>query len=186
MWGIRGAAGGSFPWSRGRAYQKAFHVENPAPRRGRLTARPSGKFWIPIPMAKFLKKAQTDPFVYVRGKAQPGIGCWEKGTIKDSVEELPAPGPTFNRIPANSIPHQLQSFHQLQHQPMEQMRRRDVSWEALEGFQPEDSRELQHSHSWHLEQHSQVRGGLRFLPPGGLCQRGPNSHRALLLLFSPS
>lgn len=39
-------------WS---TYQKALQVEKPAPRRGRLTARPSGKFWIPIPMAKFLK-----------------------------------------------------------------------------------------------------------------------------------
>lgn len=36
-------------------YQKALQVENPAPRKGRLTARPSGKFWIPIPRAKFLK-----------------------------------------------------------------------------------------------------------------------------------
>lgn len=35
-------------------YQKAVHVETPDPRRGRLTASPSGKFWIPIPMAKFL------------------------------------------------------------------------------------------------------------------------------------
>lgn len=49
------------PGSRGRAHQKAFHVENPAPRRGRLTARPSGKFWIPIPMAKFLKKSTNKP-----------------------------------------------------------------------------------------------------------------------------
>lgn len=39
----------------GGTYQKALQVEKPAPRKGRLTARPSGKFWIPIPMAKFLK-----------------------------------------------------------------------------------------------------------------------------------
>lgn len=43
-----------------RTYQKALQVEKPAPRKGRLTARPSGKFWIPIPMAKFLKD-QEDP-----------------------------------------------------------------------------------------------------------------------------
>lgn len=39
-------------------HQKAFQVEKPAPRRGRLTARPSGKFWIPIPMARFLQKQE--------------------------------------------------------------------------------------------------------------------------------
>ena len=44
---LSGAAGGglSFPQAkRSSAYQNAFHVENPAPRKGRLTARPSGKF----------------------------------------------------------------------------------------------------------------------------------------------
>lgn len=45
----------SLPRAKGSSpYQNAFHVENPAPRKGRLTARPSGKFWIPIPIAKFL------------------------------------------------------------------------------------------------------------------------------------
>lgn len=37
-------------------YQNAFHVETPEPRSGRLTAKPSGKFWMPIPMAKFLRE----------------------------------------------------------------------------------------------------------------------------------
>ena len=37
------------------AYQKAPHVDIPAPRRGKLTANPSGKFWMPIPMARFLR-----------------------------------------------------------------------------------------------------------------------------------
>lgn len=27
----------------------------PEPHSGRLTAKPSGKFWIPMPMAKFLE-----------------------------------------------------------------------------------------------------------------------------------
>ena len=36
-------------------HQKLFHTEKPDPLSGKLTARPSGKFWIPIPMARFLK-----------------------------------------------------------------------------------------------------------------------------------
>lgn len=39
-----------------RFYQMLFALENPAAFSGRLTARPSGKFCMPIPMAKFLKK----------------------------------------------------------------------------------------------------------------------------------
>ena len=35
-------------------YQKLFHRDMPDPRRGKLTANPSGKFWIPIPIARFL------------------------------------------------------------------------------------------------------------------------------------
>lgn len=40
------------------SYQKLFQVETPEPRRGRLTAKPSGKFWMPMPMAKFLKETE--------------------------------------------------------------------------------------------------------------------------------
>lgn len=36
-------------------YQKLFIAEKPAALSGRLTAKPSGKFCIPIPTAKFLK-----------------------------------------------------------------------------------------------------------------------------------
>ncbi len=36
-------------------HQKLFQFEKPAAFSGRLTAKPSGKFCIPIPMAKFLK-----------------------------------------------------------------------------------------------------------------------------------
>jgi hypothetical protein len=36
-------------------YKKLRKVENPAAWRGRLTARPSGKFCIPIPIARFLR-----------------------------------------------------------------------------------------------------------------------------------
>lgn len=35
-------------------YQKERHTETPDALNGRLTAKPSGKFWIPIPIAKFL------------------------------------------------------------------------------------------------------------------------------------
>lgn len=35
-------------------YQKLRQTETPEPLKGRLTAKPSGKFCIPIPMAKFL------------------------------------------------------------------------------------------------------------------------------------
>lgn len=38
------------------AYQKLFHFEHPAACKGKLTANPSGKFCMPIPMAKFLKQ----------------------------------------------------------------------------------------------------------------------------------
>lgn len=41
-------------------YQKAVHVETPDPRSGRLTAKPSGKFWMPIPMAKFLMRQKKN------------------------------------------------------------------------------------------------------------------------------
>jgi len=46
-------------WNGCNTYQKLFNVDIPAPRKGRLTAKPSGKFCIPIPMAKFLKKKQS-------------------------------------------------------------------------------------------------------------------------------
>ena len=36
-------------------YQKHLNVDIPDPFKGKLTARPSGKFCIPIPIAKFLK-----------------------------------------------------------------------------------------------------------------------------------
>lgn len=42
----------------GATYQKLRHMENPAARNGRLTARPSGKFWIPMPIARFLEKQE--------------------------------------------------------------------------------------------------------------------------------
>lgn len=37
-------------------HQKDRHVDTPQPRNGRLTARPSGKFWMPMPIARFLKE----------------------------------------------------------------------------------------------------------------------------------
>lgn len=37
-------------------YHKLLQVENPAACRGKLTAKPSGKFWIPMPIARFLKR----------------------------------------------------------------------------------------------------------------------------------
>ena len=37
-----------------KTYQKLFTTLIPAALNGRLTAKPSGKFWIPIPMARFL------------------------------------------------------------------------------------------------------------------------------------
>ena len=37
-------------------YMKDFHIDMPDPLNGRLTARPSGKFCIPIPKARFLKE----------------------------------------------------------------------------------------------------------------------------------
>ena len=37
-------------------YQKHLNVDIPDPFKGKLTARPSGKFCIPIPIAKFLEK----------------------------------------------------------------------------------------------------------------------------------
>lgn len=46
-------------------YQKLFNVDIPAPRKGKLTANPSGKFCIPIPTAKFLQK-----------KNNQGHICW--------------------------------------------------------------------------------------------------------------
>ena len=35
-------------------YQKDRQTETPDALNGRLTAKPSGKFWMPIPIAKFL------------------------------------------------------------------------------------------------------------------------------------
>ena len=40
--------------------QNDLQTENPEPRKGRLTARPSGKFCMPMPIARFLiKKKET-------------------------------------------------------------------------------------------------------------------------------
>lgn len=73
------------PWAGGSsAYQNAFQVENPAPRKGRLTARPSGKFWMPIPIARFLpnKRARVGTRSHLGWKGR--AGNWEeKGVVKD-------------------------------------------------------------------------------------------------------
>lgn len=73
------------PWAGGSsAYQNAFQVENPAPRKGRLTARPSGKFWMPIPIARFLpnKRAGMGTRSHLGWKGR--AGNWkEKGVVKD-------------------------------------------------------------------------------------------------------
>lgn len=45
-----------------KSYQKHFNVDIPDPFSGKLTAKPSGKFCIPIPIAKFLKNQKKIPF----------------------------------------------------------------------------------------------------------------------------
>lgn len=57
----------------GSPHQNAFHVETPEPRSGKLTAKPSGKFWIPIPMAKFLR-IEKENSVSKNWTKQPE--CW--------------------------------------------------------------------------------------------------------------
>lgn len=49
-------------------YQRLRRVENPAAWRGKLTAKPSGKFWIPIPIAKFLQKEKSYKLVQSASK----------------------------------------------------------------------------------------------------------------------
>ena len=41
-------------------YQKLLQTDIPDPRSGKLTARPSGKFCIPIPIARFLQQSNID------------------------------------------------------------------------------------------------------------------------------
>ena len=48
----------------------AFQVENPAAFSGKDTDNPSGKFWIPIPSARFLADSKVADFVLPKLKIQ--------------------------------------------------------------------------------------------------------------------
>ena len=54
-------------------YQMAFAVEKPAAFNGNDTERPSGKFWMPMPMARFL--ADSNVAVLARPKSKRWNCC---------------------------------------------------------------------------------------------------------------
>merc|ERR1719318_414695 len=72
-------------------YQMAFAVEQPAALRGKDTATPSGKFWMPIPRARFLADSKVADFVRpIAPKPTPtarpsGMLCTVTATIRRRI-----------------------------------------------------------------------------------------------------
>merc|ERR1719284_1554940 len=72
-------------------YQMAFAVEQPAALRGKDTATPSGKFWMPIPSARFLADSKVADFVRpIAPKPTPtarpsGMLCTVTATIRRRI-----------------------------------------------------------------------------------------------------
>lgn len=94
-WCVRSSRpiGATLPLPAARStYQKARQVEKPAPRKGRLTARPSGKFWIPIPMARFLKKKKKTK----KAREALGLDC-------EAQMEAPGQSPRPPLVPGNQV-----------------------------------------------------------------------------------